>query len=327
MKKVLVAHPNSSVRREFSKKISLLDGIEVVSKVRNPKNFFEQVKNSEPDVVILGARFEDISGLDLLDRLMKTEAVPVLAIAGEEELEQEEAVRALSYGAIDLVELEDSPEEIKALVEIAAEAETTPYWEEIETEIPVAAEDSNRVVAIGSSTGGPSALEFILKHLPGDLPAPVLIAQHMSPRYTKIFTERVNKLCELELKEAEDGEIIEENKVYMAPGNKDMTVWEENGELVISLEEPVHEPTPSIDELFKSISVAAGPRVVGVVLTGMGKDGVVGSRFIKAEGGTLIVQDRETSEIYGIGKHVVAQGDANEVLPLEKIPEQITRCM
>ncbi|MFB6204217.1 MAG: chemotaxis protein CheB [Candidatus Nanohaloarchaea archaeon] len=327
MKKVLVAHPDSDVRLEFSKKLDKFDSIEIVDKVRNPRNFFEEVRRSEPDVVILGSKFDTISGLDLLDRLMKTEPVPVLAITTEDELEQEEAVRALSYGAIDLVDPEESAEEIKGLIEIAAEAETTPYWEELETDIPEPSEDSEKVVVIGSSTGGPSALQFILKNLPEDLPAPVVISQHMSARYTRIFTQRVNKLCGLDLKEARDGERIEENKVYLAPGNKDMTVWRENGDLVLKLEEPVHEPTPSIDELFKSAAAAAGPNVIGVVLTGMGKDGVVGSRFIKAEGGTLIVQNRETSQIYGIGKHVVAQGDANKVLPLEDIPAEITRCL
>lgn len=326
MKNVIVAHSDSKVRMKLSRKIKEIKGVKTVEKVRKASNFFEIVEETEPDVILIGMQFEALSGLDLIDKLMKTTPRPVLAISSDNKVEKEEAVRSLSYGAIDIVDPKYDTEEIRPLLELASQAEEKELIYK-ETDLKDEISESEKVVVIGSSTGGPGTLEFILKNLPDELPIPILVAQHMSAKYTEIFTKRLNDLCEFEIKEAEDKEEIENGTVYFAPGNKDMTVKKEENTVQLRLEKGKHTDTPSINELFKSASRIFGTRTIGVILTGMGKDGVIGSKFVKSEGGQIIVQDRDTSKIYGIGKHVVNQGDADKVIPMDEIPSSIIRCL
>lgn len=322
MIEVTVAHENSDVRSTLSRNLESLENVEVIKKIRKASNFFEKLAKNPPDVLILGMKFGDLSGLDMLDKLMRTDPVPVLAVSAGNEIEKEEAVKSLSYGAVDILSPDQSEEELDALLHMADRADKDDVSPEME-DIQEPEEISDRVVIIGSSTGGPGALEYILTNLP-ELSVPVLVAQHMSANYTSMFSERLDAICDFRVKEAEDGEKIEKGVVYFAPGNKDMKVLE--GEK-LAVEDPSHRTTPSINELFRSSSEVFGQRAIGIILTGMGKDGVVGSRFVKSEGGRILVQDRDSSKIYGIGKHVINQGDADRVLALKEIPQTLIGCL
>lgn len=324
MKKIMIAHQDSEVRDEVARKIRGLEGFNVVQKVRKASDFFEKVNKSDPDIVVLGMAFESLSGLDLLEKLNRTDPRPVLALASSD-LEKQEAVRALSYGAIDVLNPEYKQEEIRSLLEISQKAR--PEERPVESGSVESCSGEEKAVVIGSSTGGPGTLEFILKNLPDNLKAPILVAQHMSASYTALFSERMDGLCDFHVKEAEDGENIKQGIVYFAPGDSDMEVVDSGERELIKLSEPSETTSPSIDVLFESAAETYGDQVLGLVLTGMGKDGAIGSRFIKSEGGKVFVQNRESSKIYGMPKHVVNQGDADKVLPLKQIPEMLARCL
>ncbi|MFB6175358.1 MAG: chemotaxis protein CheB [Candidatus Nanohalobium sp.] len=325
MTRILIAHQESGTRDTVSRKIRGLEGFQIVEKVRKAEDFFEKVNKADPDVVVLGMKFEKLSGLDLLEKLKRTDPRPVLALASDD-VEREEAVRALSYGAVDVLEPDYRPDEVRSLLEVSLKADEIVSGREVVSGSAECSGDE-AAVFIGSSTGGPGTLEFILKNFPDRLDAPLFVAQHMSASYTALFSERMDKLSEFEVKEAEDGEEVREGMVYFAPGDCDMRVVEEDDEKMIKLSEPSDTTSPSIDVLFRSAAEVYGDKALGVVLTGMGKDGAIGSRFIRSEGGKVFVQNRATSKIYGMPKHVVNQGDADRILPLEKIPEEMARCL
>lgn len=320
---VMIAHRSHEVRSRLASKISRIGGINVSSRVRNPSEFFEKVEKTEPDVIMLGIRYDGVSGLDLIDRLMATEPTPVLVI---EEEENQETVKSFSYGAIDFVSAEEPVEDIKGLVELASNV-TQFSWSSIDEEVPEPPFDTGKAIVVGASTGGPGSVETIISNLPEDLPAPVFIAQHMSEGYIRKFAERLDNLGCLDVKEAENEEEAEKGTVYIGPAKKDFFVEEEGQEVSIRTEDSGDGETPSIDRLFTSVYEVYGGDAITVVLSGMGNDGVVGARYLSSAGSTLIVQDEKTSAVYGIGNHVVDQGDADKILPIDQIPGAIVRCL
>lgn len=323
MTRILIAHSDPEVRKKLSIKVSRLESAEV-SKVRSASRFFEEVEKEDPDVVMLGVGFEKVSGLDLLDKQMKTDPVPTFMISEKEGWKKEEAVKAFSYGAIDFVSPENSLEELEALIKTAEEAEARDL-KKIGPGSQAVPESSEKIVVIGSSTGGPQAVEYILKSLPSNFPAPIVICQHMSREFTESFAQRLDELSSLRVKEAEDGDRVKEGSVYLSPGDRDTVIVEENSGPEIRLSQPGNGETPSIDKLFTSAAENFGSNTLGVVLTGMGDDGVVGARYIKAAEGSLMIQDKESSTVYGIASHIKAQGDADAELSLEEIPEELNR--
>lgn len=182
-----------------------------------------------------------------------------------------------------------------------------------------------KIVVIGSSTGGPAALEFLLPQFPGDFPFPILVVQHLPKKFTKSFSERLNKICNLRVKEAEDREKVKPGTIYIAPGGINMEVSKDNnGEIELLLKEDDKcFFTPSVDKLMNSAVKIYKDKVVGVILTGMGNDGLLGMRAIKEAGGKTLVQDKATSVVYGMPKEVEEKGFADEIVPLNKIPRKI----
>ena len=196
--------------------------------------------------------------------------------------------------------------------------------------IPTVGEASsgNRLVAIGTSTGGPKALQSLVTKLPGDLPCGVVIVQHMPAGFTKSLAERLNNISEIAVKEAENHDIIKPGQVYIAPGNYHMTIVNEGGIRRIQLDQtpPVGNHRPAVDVLFNSV-VQFGRDVVSVILTGMGSDGSAGMKKIKAAGGYIIAEDESTAVVYGMPKVVVDMGIADEVLPLPNIANAIVNAV
>lgn len=178
------------------------------------------------------------------------------------------------------------------------------------------------VIVIGASTGGPKAIEKLLKELPGDLGVAVLVVQHMPKGFTKSFAERLNKCCEIEVLEASDGIRIEKNKVYIAPGGYHMEVIK-GGRIQLNEDASIWGVRPAVDKLFISISKVFKERIISVILTGMGKDGAKGIVTIKAAGGITISQDEKSSTIYGMPKVAYETGAVDYVLPLDEIALKI----
>ncbi len=176
-------------------------------------------------------------------------------------------------------------------------------------------------MVIGASTGGPKALPEVLSRLPGSLPAAVLVVQHMPEGFTHSFAERLSWSTSLEVKEAEDGEDIRKGMVYLAPGNRHMTVAD--NKIMLDDGPKVNYVRPAVDVLMMSVAPIYGPRAVGVILTGMGSDGAEGMRHIKMNGGKTVVQDEDTCTVYGMPKAVVELGAADKVVPLQDIAKSI----
>lgn len=185
-----------------------------------------------------------------------------------------------------------------------------------------------KIVVLGTSTGGPKALQTVVAGLPKDLPCGVLIVQHMPPGFTKSLSDRLNEICQISVKEAENHDIIEAGHVYIAPGNYHMTVMpcSRGREIVLNQDPPLGTLRPAADVLFKS-AVQFGTDVVSVILTGMGQDGAVGMKEIKQAGGYIIAEHESTCVVYGMPKAVVDQGIADEVLPLQEVAPAIVRAV
>jgi len=180
---------------------------------------------------------------------------------------------------------------------------------------------------MGASTGGPTALEEVLCALPPDLPAGIVITQHMQAGFTRSYAERLNNRCALTVREAQDGDELREGLVLIAPGNYHMVITPAK-RVRLNQDPPVHYVRPSVDVMMLSVAAVFGPRVVGVVLTGMGRDGSGGMAAIKKAGGRTIVQDEETSVIFSMPAAVIAGGHADEVLPLDDIaPRIVHHCL
>jgi two-component system chemotaxis response regulator CheB len=184
-------------------------------------------------------------------------------------------------------------------------------------------------VAIGTSTGGPVALKTVLTMLPGDLPVGIVVVQHMPPVFTKAFAERLDGCCELSVKEAEDGDAIVAGRVLLAPGNWHMTVTKFGTEprVVLNQNENVNGHRPSVDVLMHSVAMEYGSRAVGVIMTGMGRDGADGLRELHRRGGRVIAQDKDSSVIYGMNREVVQSGCADEVVPVDSIARRIVEAL
>jgi len=182
----------------------------------------------------------------------------------------------------------------------------------------------NKIIAIGSSTGGIAALTDLLKNLPTEIP-PVVIVQHIPKVFSLSFANSLNKMCPFKVKEAEDGDVLKKNTVYIAPGGKQTRIRKRGSDFVILVvdEEPHNHHRPSVDILFDSVARYIKNRAIGVVLTGMGKDGAKGLLNMKKEGALTIAQDEKTSVVFGMPKSAIAIGGVSKVLPLQRIPKQL----
>lgn len=323
MVRALIAHADSTVRDQLRAVLSRADGITVVRAIEDEERIFSAIETLNPDVILLGSRFQRISGLDILDQIMHRAPVPVIMVAEDEEEAEEEGVKAFSYGAVDILTTDNTPEEITRCVRNAG----TSTVQKIEEPAPPpqAPDRSEKVVVIGASTGGPPGIEYLLKQLPADFPAPLLIAQHMAEPFTDIFARRMDTLSAIEVREAGERERLHGGVAWIAPGDRDMVVERSDDRVWVKAVDADDAAgiTPSIDATFRSAAEVYGGNVIGVVLSGMGADGAIGARFIKSAGGTVMVESEGTSLIFGIGKRIVEQGDADHVLPIDDIPGKL----
>ena len=211
----------------------------------------------------------------------------------------------------------------------AAPLSLKPPARPIRPRLEYSGETECELVAIGTSTGGPVALKTVLSMLPGSLPVGLVVVQHMPPVFTRAFADRLNDCCELSVKEAENGDAILPGRVLLAPGNWHMTVSKFGTDPHVSLNqsENVNGHRPSVDVLMHSVALEYGSRAVGVIMTGMGRDGAEGLRELHRRGGHVIAQDRESSVIYGMNREVVQNGSADEVVPVDRIADRIVEAL
>ncbi|RJQ55772.1 MAG: chemotaxis response regulator protein-glutamate methylesterase [Nitrospiraceae bacterium] len=342
MVRVLVVDDSAFIRNTLTSMISSDPEIQVVGVARDGVEAVEKVAQLKPDIVTLDVEMPRMNGIEALRQIMEKTPVPVIMVSSLTTEEARITLDALDIGAVDfipknlsdlsinIVKIKDNL--IDKIKKIGKRG--LPLLKRLSSRKPLMMPGTSHVVshrrinivAIGSSTGGPKALQNILTRLPKDFPVPILIAQHMPQSFTGPFAERLNQLSSIEVKEAEQGEVIKRGIAYIAPGGGHMSIVKKKiTETIISISgnkgEYIYKP--SVDVLMLSVVECFSGHVLGVILTGIGNDGLKGMREIKNNGGRTIAEDEESCVVYGMPKVVVEAGIADKVVPVDEIAGEI----
>ena len=320
--------------------------IEVTSVAKDGNDALEKLEHLNPDVITLDFMMPELSGLDTLKRIMKEHPTPVVMLSAYTEEGATITIECLEAGAAgfvlkpsgavshDIEKIKDKLiEEIKKASKINVRKIKAVLAKKRVKQLVSERRVEEKAVVVGASTGGPPVLERILSDIPSNFPGAILIVQHMPAKFTKSLAERLDRICEISVKEAEEGDIVEPGRAYVAPGDFHMKVKRRKvcgkAKIVISLDQGplVHGLRPSVDVTMKSVADIYGENAIGVILTGMGEDGVEGMRIIKRRSGKTIVQDEDTSLIFGMPKQVIEEGCADHVFSVFKIAEGIVRLL
>jgi len=343
--KVLVVDDSSYVISTVSKKLETDPGIEVIGSAHNGLEAVEKVKSLKPDVVTLDVVMPEMDGLTALERIMSEYPTPVIMLSALTDESAESTLRALELGAVDfflkpsvvnpagngkdtstLIEKVKIAAKVKILIRKLRAQAAAANAERPKSNI---GKDSilRKVVVIGSSTGGPRALMQVIPELPGDLPAAVLVVQHMPPVFTRTLADRLGQVSKMEVKEAQKGDPIKCGLVLVAPGDYHMEL-SDDGKITLNQSPPVMGVRPSVDVTMKSVARIFKSSTLGVILTGMGSDGTLGASHIKAQGGKVLAEDKSTCTIYGMPMSAIKAGYVDKVLPISEMASEIIKeCM
>jgi len=338
--KVLVIDDSALIRSVMNEIINREKDMECVGAAPDPLVAREMIKELNPDVLTLDVEMPKMDGLDFLERLMRLRPMPVLMVSTLTEKSSDITFRALELGAVDFVSkpkldiargMEEYAIEITDKIRAAAQARVrkTPVTQVIPEKFSADAilpsvagrySSTEKLIVIGASTGGTEAIKEVLTRLPADAPG-VLVTQHMPEHFTKSFADRLNTLCKISVKEAEHNERVLPGHAYIAPGNSHLLLKRSGANYVVKLDQGplVNRHRPSVDVLFRSAANVAGDNAIGIILTGMGKDGVQGLLEMKQAGSHTIAQDEATCVVFGMPKEAIAAGGVCEVLPLQNI--------
>jgi len=362
--RVLIVDDSALVRRMLTDMLACDAAIEVVGVAGDAHVAREKIKKLNPDVLTLDVEMPKMDGLTFLRNLMRLRPMPVVMVSSLTEHGAEVTLDALALGAVDYLPkpkidvaatLSDYTGELIDKVKAAARASVraldaaaphsgthrhaasagalgavpplasaTAVLPQITSSVPLRTTD--RLVAIGASTGGTEAIKQVLAALPPDSPG-IVIAQHIPKAFSTAFARRMNESSSLTVCEAEDGQQVRAGHVYIAPGDRHLLVERDGARYVVVLDDgtPVNRHKPSVDVLFRSVARSAGPNAIGVLLTGMGKDGARGLLEMRGAGSPTVAQDEATSVVWGMPGEAVTLGAADRVLPIEAISEAICR--
>jgi two-component system chemotaxis response regulator CheB len=340
--RVLIVDDSAFVRRALTRMLENIPDIEIVGTAADGVEGIERVKALKPHVVTLDIKMPRMSGLEALRHMMGECPVPVLLLSSLTQEGADITLRGLELGAMDFVDksnaqgttglgslAEELIAKIRALAGVS-HARLTPHRPSEDALPPEPPPHPRRVeaVALGTSTGGPTALQAIIPRLPESIRAPILVVQHMPVGFTRSLAERLNARSLVSVHEAEDGEVVVPGKVYIAPAGTHMKVRRRGSVRVYLDEEPrsaLHRP--SVDSLMTSVATAYGARAMGVVLTGMGSDGVEGLRAIREAGGVTLAESEETCVIYGMPKAAVEAKVVGRTVPLTRMADEILQAV
>ena len=340
--RVLVVDDSFLMRKIISDIISSDPDLEVVGKAKDGKEALDKVLELSPDVVTLDMNLPIVDGIGVLEQIMRLKPTRVIMFSAYTRSGASATMNALEMGAVDFISkpsgevslgLDQLKEEIVSKIKLAAEIKLDKYLASgkvpgLAQPEPGAAE-LKKLVVIGASTGGPKAVMDVMMGLTASLPAAVLVVQHMPKGFTLSFAERIAWQSGMRAKEAEESDVLAAGKVYVAPAGYHMTLDKTDTHYSIRLNQDdfVNFVRPAIDVTMLSATALFGGKVVGVVLTGMGKDGLEGARKIKQAGGRVIIQDEDTSVVWGMPRSIAKAGLADEILPVYKIADAITRAV
>jgi len=336
--RVVVVDDSAFVRQALSRMLGAAPDIEVVGTASDGLEGYEKVRELHPDVVTLDVKMPRLGGLEALERIMAECPVPVLLLSSLTSEGADVTLRGLELGAMDFVDkssvqghmnLLSLSEELLAKVRALAGVRVglrSGLGEAIgEPRRPPEPGAEAEVVAIGTSTGGPPALTTIIPRLPVGFSSAILVVQHMPVGFTRSLAERLNARSRVPVREAADGERLERGVVLVGPAGRHMKVRRRGSVARVWLDDEPRAALhrPSVDVLMASVAKAFGPRTLGIVLTGMGSDGVEGLRAIRAAGGRTLAESEETCVIYGMPKAAVEAGVVDQSVPLSRIADEI----
>jgi two-component system, chemotaxis family, protein-glutamate methylesterase/glutaminase len=341
--RVLVADDSAFMRTALTRMIESDPALRVSGAAQTGLEVLEKIASLQPDVVTLDVEMPGLNGLETLRRIMQTCPRPVIMVSSLTKEGAETTLEALALGAFDYVpkqsslvslDITDIRKDLVAKIKAAAETLSLgPAARIPPAAIKAAATTAHhplqvlpRIVALGTSTGGPKALQEILPALPADLPVAVLVVQHMPPGFTGPFARRLDNLCQVSVREAQDNESISSGVVYLAPAGRHMTVYRKMAtEVAIRISDTPHNTlhTPSADVMMSSVAEVFRAASMGVIMTGMGSDGLEGMRAIARVGGTTVGQDEASCVVYGMPRACAESGILQRVVSLSHIPQQI----
>lgn len=334
--RVLCVDDSALIRDLMREIVNSHADMELVAVAPDPLVARDLIKRHNPDVLTLDVEMPRMDGLDFLERLMRLRPMPVLMVSSLTREGSEATLRALELGAVDFVAkpslgIRQSMLEYSEMIadKIRAVAASRPRRMERLADEPARVlrapiVSSEKLLILGASTGGTEALRVVLERLPANSPA-VLIAQHMPGGFTQSFAQRLDRLCQVRVKEAEDGERIVPGHAYIAPGDAHLLLERSGANYVARLDAglPVNRHRPSVDVLFHSSARQAGRNAVGVLLTGMGRDGADGLLAMRRAGAVTVAQDEATSLVFGMPREAIALGGATEILALGDIAPRL----
>jgi len=335
--KVLIVDDSAIVRKIFSETLSNEPDMEVVGTAPDPFVARDKIVQKKPDVITLDIEMPRMDGLTFLRKLMHHYPLPVIIVSSLTPEGSKLALEALELGAVEVLSkpgssysVGDMSFQLKEKIRAAAMVRrdrfrwTPPSEGEVEPVGRILTETTQKVIAIGASTGGTEALKEILVHLPLNVPG-LLIVQHMPAQFTKAFAERLNTLCQIEVREAKDGDSVVNGSALIAPGNLHMLLRRSGAKYYVGVKDGplVHHQRPAVDVLFSSVAQYAGSNAIGVILTGMGSDGAQGMLKMKETGSRTIAQDEESCVVFGMPKEAIKLGAVERIAPLDRIPQVI----
>lgn len=337
--RVLCVDDSALVRSLMSEIINGQPDMEVVATAPDPLIARDLIKQHKPDVLTLDVEMPRMDGLDFLERLMRLRPMPVVMVSSLTERNSEVTLRALELGAVDFVTkpklgLRDGLLEYSDMIadKIRAASHSRPRQRRAveagtRQRLSGTFSTTEKLIMIGSSTGGTEAIRQVLEPLPTNSPA-IMITQHMPAGFTRSFVQRLNGLCAVEVHEAEDGQRVLPGHVYLAPGGvAHMKLARSGANYVVKLDysEPVNRHRPSVDVLFYSAAEVAGKNAIGVILTGMGKDGAQGMLAMRQAGAPTFARDEASCVVFGMPREALLIGAADEAVPLDEMSERILK--
>ena len=355
--RVLIVDDSASVRMTLSEIIASDPDLEVMATAADPYLAVERIRQEVPDVMFLDIEMPRMDGLTFLRKIMSQRPIPVVICSSLAEAGSDSLMQALEAGAVDVVAkpridttqfLQESRMRICDAAKAAAHAKfrgvvhkppappmtveaklnadaiIPPHSEARAASVRAKQPDTDPIICIGASTGGTEALREVLEALPANTPA-ILIVQHMPEKFTNAFARRLNGLCAIEVKEAEDGDVLLAGRALIAPGNQHMVLQRAGSRYTVNIVDGPHvsRHRPSVDVLFRSASQVAGRNAMGVILTGMGDDGARGLLEMRQAGSHTLAQDEESCIVFGMPKEAIQRGAAVKVVPLSRVATEI----
>jgi two-component system chemotaxis response regulator CheB len=343
--KVFVVDDSAVVRQALAHMLAGNAEVELVGSAPNPLLAMDQIRRTQPDVLLLDIEMPGMDGLTFLRQIMSSSPIPTVICSTLSTQGSRVALEALSAGAVSVIAkprlglkqfLDDSRRELIQNLKMAARSRPRVRASQADPAAAAALAGKapilgavhafaiNKPVVIGSSTGGTQALEMVLTNLPADAPG-IAITQHMPEKFTAMYAQRLNTICAMNVREAKDGDRLERGLALIAPGGLHMQLRKSNGQYYAHVADgpPVNRHKPSVDVLFKSAAECAGADVLGIIMTGMGDDGARGMKVLHDGGARTIAQNEETCVVFGMPKEAIKLQAVDDILPLEQIARAI----